>query len=119
MEEKIKWFCSRCTDAVENTRRENRELKQINNQLRGENQGMKRIIDKLGERIDRIERGLDLKIERIIASKIEEAMTKKEKQIAASLEEAHHRYDESHRKQVKQLGKETIEEMRKFESKGS
>ena len=33
MEDKVKWFCPRCTDAVESIKKENKELKQVNNQL--------------------------------------------------------------------------------------
>ena len=44
------------------------------------------------EIISKIEKGLELKIERIISTKIEKAMNMKEKQIMSNLEEAHHKY---------------------------
>ena len=117
MEEKVKWYCLRCSEGVEKIQKENVELKELNSQLKIQNQELKQFVEQLGDRISEIERNMELKIEKMISKKFEEAIFVREKQIFQKLEEEQQKYDEHHRVQVKNLGVETVAEIRNLEAK--
>ena len=120
LEDKVKWYCEECQKSVEGMQEENKELKQENIQVRKENQDLKDYIEILKDKIDKVEERLERqesKMEKEIDRRINKIISKKEDQILKKVNEAHLKYEEHLRDQVKQLGAHTAAEIKKLEQR--
>ena len=117
MEDKVKWYCKKCLVAVENYNKDNEELRMDNSNLKMQNEEMRAYITKMEEKMMKMEERLEHKLSRQLSKKLEEVVGKREKLILEKVEQAHLRYDEHHRAEIKQLGVDTVAEIRKLELK--
>lgn len=74
-------------------------------------------LKQLKEKVDTIEEKMDQGFNREITERIEEAISRKEGQILEKVNDAHLKYEEHIREQVKQLGMRTTAEIRGLEQK--
>lgn len=120
LENKVKWYCEDCSELVSGMQQENNELKREKEILKKQNQNLMKYMEQLIELkddIEQMEERLESKIDIKVDKRLNKAIAKKEEQILKKVNDAHLRYEEHLRDQLKQLGSDTATEIRKLEQK--